>query len=183
MINGISHFADVFSVWTITRAAGITSFILLFLSMVFGILQSYPTIKPKTKSILYTLHESTSWFGLMIAGLHIFVLLFDKYVGYKLTELLVPFTESAKPVLNGLGTITFYLMILLIITSDLRHKMSKRTWKTIHYLAFVSFLAALFHGIFTGTDTKYWIVQLMYWFTGFSTLALILLRPSKKTDS
>jgi sulfoxide reductase heme-binding subunit YedZ len=183
MSDWISSFSDVFGVWTITRAAGITSFLLLFFSMVFGILQGYPNMTPKAKSILYTLHESTSWYGLLIAALHTFVLLFDKYVGYSLTELLIPFTDSSKPILNGLGTIGFYLILLLIITSDLRHKMKRSTWKAIHYLAFVSFVAALIHGIFVGTDTKYWIVQLLYWFTGFSVIALILLRPSKKSNS
>jgi predicted ferric reductase len=172
--------SDLLSVWTVTRAAGITSFLLLFLSMVFGILQGYPNLQPKTKATLYTLHESTSWFGLLIAGLHVFVLLFDKYVGYSIGELLIPFTESSKPVLMGIGTIAFYLMAILIITSDFRHKMSKKVWKTIHYTSVLCFAGALWHGIFAGTDTKYFVVQLMYWATGFAIILLVLLRPSKQ---
>lgn len=175
--------SDLLSVWTITRAAGITSFLLLFLSMVFGILQGYPNLTPKTKATFYTLHESTSWFGLLIAGLHTLVLLFDKYVGYSIGELFVPFSESAKPVLTGIGTIAFYLMAILIVTSDFRNKMSKKVWKTIHYLSVLCFAGALWHGIFMGTDTKYFVVQFMYWATGFSVILLVLLRPSKKAQT
>lgn len=179
MNNLISSFSDVFDVWTTTRAAGLAAYILLFFSMAFGILQGYPNLSPKTKANLYTLHESTSWYGMLVAILHGFVLLYDNYVGYSISEILVPFTESDASLWNGLGTIALYLMLLLIVTSDLRNKINKKVWKAIHFLSIGSFAAALLHGIMIGTDTKYFHVQMLYWGTGLVIVLLALIRPKK----
>jgi predicted ferric reductase len=184
MNNLISSFSDVFDVWTTTRAAGLAAYILLFFSMAFGILQGYPTITAKTKATFYTLHESASWYGMLIAILHGFVLLYDNYVGYSIREIFIPFQSSSEPFLNGLGTIALYLMLLLILTSDLRNKINKKVWRAIHYLSIASYGFALYHGIFSGTDTKYLYVQLMYWLTGLTLVALGMFRPSKsKADT
>lgn len=179
MSNLISSFSDLFDVWTTTRAAGLAAYLLLFFAMAFGILQGYPNLSPKTKATFYMLHESTSWYGMLIAVLHGFVLLYDNYVGYSISEILIPFTESDASLWNGLGTIALYLMVLLIVTSDLRNKINKKVWKAIHFLSIGSFAAALLHGIMMGTDTKYVIVQMLYWVTALVILLLAFLRPSK----
>jgi predicted ferric reductase len=179
MSNLIASFSGVFDIWTTTRAAGLAAYILLFFSMVFGILQGYPNLSAKSKATLYTLHESTSWYGMLIAVLHGFVLLNDNYVGYSISEIFVPFTESDATLWNGLGTLALYLMVLLIVTSDLRNKINKKVWKAIHLLSIGSFAAALLHGIMMGTDTKYFIVQMLYWITALIILLLAFLRPKK----
>lgn len=170
VIHQISTWLDV---WTATRVTGLVAFGMLSVSMMFGILQSYPGITSKSKAKFYNIHQFMSWYGLLISCLHAFVLIFDSFVGYSWVELLIPFTSSDKPVLTGLGTIALYISVLLVITSDLRHKMKKKTWKAIHYLSFLFFIVAFIHGIFQGTDSGSVFIQMLYWGTGAIIILLI----------
>lgn len=59
----MSVFLDAFNVWSTTRAAGLTSYILMFLSVTAGLMMSLKLAKGRTKSLLLALHESSGWFG------------------------------------------------------------------------------------------------------------------------
>ncbi|MDG0810792.1 ferric reductase-like transmembrane domain-containing protein [Cohnella rhizosphaerae] len=135
-MNGL---ADWLTVWTTTRAAGITCYLLLFVSTGAGILTSLKRFGPKTRAGVLFLHQSAGWFGFLFGALHGAVLLFDKYVGYSPLELLVPFTAHTHPYLTGIGTLSFYISLVLIASSDMMKRLGKKTWRTIHFLAFPGF--------------------------------------------
>ncbi|HJV47372.1 MAG TPA: ferric reductase-like transmembrane domain-containing protein [Bacillota bacterium] len=172
----LSQFAGLFPVWYTTRAAGLTSYALLFLSMVVGILQSMKWASPRSRSILYTIHNTTGWFGLLFGMIHGLVLVFDQHVGYSLGEILIPFTAHSETFRNGLGTIALYGLFLLVLSSDLMKMVGKKVWKSIHFLAFPSYLVALFHGVTLGTDSQYGWTQIMYLVTGGMVFLLAVFR-------
>ena len=71
-----------------------------------------------------------------------------------------------------MGTLATYGMLLLILTTDLRPKLKQPVWLAIHMLAYPIYAAALFHGLFSGTDSSLPLVQWMYGITALITLLL-----------
>lgn len=172
-MNGL---ADWLTVWTTTRAAGITCYLLLFVSTAAGILTSLKLLPPKVRAAVLLIHQSGGWFGFLFAALHGSVLLFDNYVGYSAAELLIPFAAHSHPVLTGLGTLSFYCALLLLASSDMIKRLGKKTWRAIHFLAFPGFVTGLVHGLLLGTDAQSPWMKWTYIVTGATILALTLLR-------
>ena len=92
-------------------------------------------------------HQSSGWFGLLFGMIHGLVLSFDQSVHFSLSDILIPFTSDYKPISTGLGTISLYILLVLIITSDFIKQLGRKAWKAIHFLAFPGYLLALYHGI------------------------------------
>lgn len=165
-------FIEAFSVWTTTRASGITSYLFLFISTVAGITMGLRLIKNKAKPIVLTIHQSAGWFGFLFGMIHGSVLWFDQYVSYSISELLIPFTSDSHPILTGLGTLSFYITFLVILSSDLMKKLGKKAWKMTHMLAFPGYFLSLVHGLLIGSDSHYPWAQVMYWSTGIIVVLL-----------
>jgi Predicted ferric reductase len=163
---------DAFSVWTTTRASGMTSYLFLFLSTVAGIMMGSRLINNKAKPIVLNVHQTAGWFGFLFGMIHGSVLLFDDYVGYSLSELLIPFTADSHPILTGLGTLSFYTAFLVILSSDLMKKLGRKVWKLTHLLAFPGYFMSLVHGLLIGSDSQYPWAQAMYGTTGIMVGAL-----------
>lgn len=165
-----------FSVWDTTRALALTSYFLLFISMVAGILQSLKVVPSQYRANLATTHNLGGWLGLLFGLTHGLVLLFDTYVGYSLTEILIPFTAKKNPFEIGLGILSLYMMFLLVLSSDLLKKLGKKVWRTLHFLSFPAFAFALYHGISIGTDTSLSGIKAFYAITGTIVAFLVVIR-------
>ncbi|MEK1831621.1 ferric reductase-like transmembrane domain-containing protein [Priestia megaterium] len=118
-------------------------------------------------------HQSSGWFGLLFGMIHGLVLSFDQSIHFSLSDILIPFTSDYKPISTGLGTISLYILFVLIITSDFIKQLGRKTWKAIHFLAFPGYLLALYHGITSGTDTQQPLILGMYSITGCIVLILL----------
>lgn len=167
--------SELFSVWVTTRAAGITSYLLLFVSTAAGLLMS-SKLSGKKQAVILAVHQWTGWFGFLFGMVHGMVLLFDEYVGYSALELAVPFASDNHRWLTGIGTLSLYISGLLIASSDLMKKLGRKVWRAIHLLAFASYGMALLHGVLIGTDSKNGAISGMYVVTGITVAALLAYR-------
>ncbi|WP_138753827.1 ferric reductase [Paenibacillus sinopodophylli] len=159
--------------WQLTRIFGIAAYLLLFGGMALGILYSYPFVKGKRKQAVYKYHMRLTNSGALLALLHAAVLIIDTYTPFTWLELLIPFTAHEHPVIYGIGTLSLYGMLLLLLTSDFRTKLSKGVWLTIHLLAYPIFVLAMAHGFLAGTDSQAPLVKWMYGLTLMTTLLLL----------
>ncbi|OZB97618.1 hypothetical protein CJP46_00120 [Paenibacillus sp. XY044] len=171
-----SSISQILSVWVTTRAAGLTSYMLLFASIAAGLLQGGAWAKGPVKAKLNMVHQWCGWFGLLFGMVHGLVLLFDRYVGYSLADILIPFKASEDRLWMGLGILSLYLMLLLIISSDLMKKLGRKAWRLIHFLAMPTYLMALIHGIMLGSDSRQTPVLVLYAVTGMAALVLLVNR-------
>lgn len=171
-----SSISQILSVWVTTRAAGLTSYMLLFASVAAGLLQGGAWARGPVKAKLNMVHQWCGWFGLLFGMVHGLVLLFDRYVGYSLADLLIPFKASGDRLWMGLGILSLYLLLLLIISSDLMKKLGKKAWRFIHFLAMPTYLMALVHGVMLGTDSRQAPVIVLYAVTGVTVLILLVNR-------
>lgn len=148
--------------WQLIRTLGILSFVMLTVGICLGIAYGFPQLTGKTKKQVYKLHTFFTNGGTVIGLLHGAILVIDTYMPFSWREVLIPFAAKSHPILNGLGTLAGYGMLLLIFTSDIRHKLGRTIWLAVHLLSYPIFAAALVHGFFVGTDTQNLAVRMMY---------------------
>lgn len=149
--------------WYVTRASGLTGYFLLWLSMVWGFAIPSRIFQPFLEGIFsYDFHEHLSLLGLGFVLLHVFVLLFDKFLPFNLIQILVPFTSSYRPLWVGIGIISFYLLLLVTLTFYLRSQIGSRAFRSIHLLSLVGYLGATLHGLFAGTDSALPMTRFLY---------------------
>jgi predicted ferric reductase len=149
--------------WYVTRAAGLTAYFLLWLSMVWGMAVSTRLLQPVVHAAhSYDFHEFLSLLGLGFALLHIVVLPFDKFLPFTLLQVLIPFTDTYRPLWVGLGIIGFYIFLLVTVTFYIRSSIGPKAFRTIHILSLLGYLDATAHGLFAGTDSALGITRMLY---------------------
>lgn len=164
--------------WYLSRASAFVAFILVWASMIFGLLMTSRTAKVWPGGpAAFDLHQYTSLLGLAVALFHALVLLGDQYIGYTLPQLLLPFNSTGyKPLWVGLGQIALYIALLVSFTFYIRKLITQRGWRLIHFASFAAFVAVLAHGLLSGTDTGTAWAGAIYWLAGGSVLFLTLFR-------
>ncbi|MFT8322638.1 MAG: ferric reductase-like transmembrane domain-containing protein [Bacillus sp. (in: firmicutes)] len=173
----MNELSEFFSIWNVTRAAAITAYLLLFISMVTGITFNLPIVPKRYQTITRSTHETTGWFALLFGMVHGLVLLLEKeYTSYTLLNILVPFTVKHDALALSLGIFSFYGMLLLIVSTDFLKKIGKKLWRLIHFVSFPAFFSALLHGILIGSDSKNSVMVFMYVFTGCTVTLLTIFR-------
>jgi predicted ferric reductase len=164
--------------WYLSRATAFVSLSLLWVSMALGlgVTNKMARFWPGTPAA-FAIHEYVSLLGLAFAMFHALIILGDKYINFSLVQLLTPFsTLEYKPFWVGLGQVGFYIWALVALSFYVRKTIGQKTWRLLHYLSFGMYFLALFHGIFSGTDSSMAWAQQYYWFSGASLLFLFFVR-------
>jgi hypothetical protein len=148
--------------WYTTRATGLIALVLLTLSVVLGLLTSVRFTAPNwPRFVTVGLHRNLSLIVLVFTGLHIITTVTDSYAHIHLTDAVLPFVSSYRPIWLGLGTAAFDLLVAVAITSLLRVHVGHRVWRLVHWLAYLCWPAAVMHGLGTGTDTpQRWVLAI-----------------------
>lgn len=164
--------------WYISRTSAFASFALLWLSMALGlgITNRMARLWPGGPAA-FELHQYTSLLGLNLALFHGLILLGDRYIGFELHHVLIPFrTVAYRPLWVGLGQVAFYLSILVGLSFYIRKQIGHRLWRWLHYLSFAAFGMAFLHGIQSGTDSGTTLGAGLYLVSGVSLLFLLVYR-------
>ncbi|MCK2158604.1 MULTISPECIES: ferric reductase-like transmembrane domain-containing protein [Exiguobacterium] len=166
----------LFSTWTMIRLSGLTGHFFLTLSVLAGLLGSFPALK-KQKARLHNIHLYSGWAGLLAIVLHATLIIVDTYAPLSLLEILIPGTASYEPLWNAFGTISLYLFGFVLVTSDfLKETLGKTLWKLTHWLVLPAWLLMTLHGIFIGTDTGTLFTTIWYACSTLTLFTLILYR-------
>ena len=168
--------------WYLVRASGITAYILVTLSVIWGIALSTSAIKNWSPGPLtMVIHTTISWLGLVFAGLHGFLLLFDSYFHYRITDLVVPFVGPYRPAAVGLGVLGFWVLAVVTPSFALKKRLfSHRAWKILHYTSYAAFLLVTIHGLTAGTDSTNLGFRLLFGASVMVTLVLLGYRINAK---
>src|ERR1035441_6965355 len=147
------------TIWYALRATGIVALVLLTGTVVLGILtagrvrsRSWPAFAQAD------LHKRVSLLAMAFLALHVLTAVVDTYVHVGWASVLVPFVSPYRPLWTGLGTVGVDLLAAVAISSALRQRISARTWRGIHWLAYGSWPVAMAHSLGMGTDAaKLWM--------------------------
>lgn len=173
--------------WYITRAAGLVSVGLMLLLMLSGIgLVTGHTYRYLEPLRAWMVHRALGISLLATIAVHVFSLLFDKYAGFNILDLLVPMVSQYRTSWIGyvylgsinmaLGILAMYLLIYVVVTS-LRWIDSKpHAWKIVHYLSYLATAFVFFHTLFLGTDFKAGWSRTIWVVVGIAFLGAIIMR-------
>jgi len=139
--------------WYATRAAGLVTLLLLTASVLLGVLTAGRFSSERWPRFLTTgLHRNISMLACVFLALHVGTTLLDAYVSIPVAAAFVPFVSPYKTFWLGLGAIALDLLLALVATSLVRNRLSLRSWRRVHWLAYACWPIGLAHGLGIGTD-------------------------------
>src|SRR6202022_3351557 len=148
--------------WYASRATGIVALLLLTAVLVLGILVNRQGRLPGLPRFAVTsLHRNLSLLAVVFIAVHVVTAVLDTYVSIPLVSGVIPFASGYERFWLGLGTVSFDLMIAMIVTSLLRGRMNRILWRAIHLLAYLSWPVAFAHSIGSSKDLQRgWMLDL-----------------------
>lgn len=167
--------------WALSRAAGLASFAALTAAVVFGLLISTKAgdgVLPRP--FVFEMHQFISVLSLTLIAVHIGSLVFDRYLGLSIVELVVPFATGEKTLAYGLGVVAAWLTALTTASFWVRSRIGVKRWRKLHYLTFAAWGTGLAHGLTAGTDTQ---LPLVYWAYVLSAAAVLALTTLRIVDA
>jgi sulfoxide reductase heme-binding subunit YedZ len=163
--------------WYAARAAGIAAYVVLTLVVTFGLSMAGKARSSKWPKFAV---EDVHRFGGLLVGflvsVHVVTIAIDSYLPFSLTQLLVPFTATFRPIWTGLGVAAAELLVALALTNHYRRRIPHRLWRRAHYLNFAVWTAATLHGVFGGTDRAAPWLLFLYAASAASVVTLVLWR-------
>ena len=99
-----------------------------------------------------------SLFAVLLLALHIATALLDPYVRIGWLAAIVPLASPYRGLAIGLGAAAVDLGGAVLLTSVLRRRIGFRTWRAVHWLAYLAWPAAYAHSVMAGADLGVWWV-------------------------
>ena len=145
------------ALWYFARGAGVVTLVLLTIVVALGVgARSGRPAFGLPRFAVNMVHRNAALLAVIMVLSHVLSLLFDPYAQLRIFDLVVPFAGNYLPFWQGLGTLAFDLLIAIVITSLLRHRIGARVWRIVHWLAYLCWPVALMHGLGNGTDNGSW---------------------------
>ncbi len=163
--------------WFIIRGSGIVAFALLSASLLWGLMVSTKVFGRAIKAKgLQWLHESLGLAAVLATIMHIVSLSMDEYIDFSWADILIPGFTEWRPLAAAMGGVAFWSLLVVALSFYVKKWIGQNVWRSIHYLSFGTFVAALLHGIFSGTDTGNPWVAGMYLGTTLLVVMLTAIR-------
>jgi sulfoxide reductase heme-binding subunit YedZ len=102
------------------------------------------------------LHNWTAYVALAVALAHPIVLLADRSLKYRVSDIILPVSAPHQPFWTLLGSLALYAVIVVIVTTQkvVKRRLSFRVWKNIHLISYGTALLFVIHGIFMDPELK-----------------------------
>jgi DMSO/TMAO reductase YedYZ heme-binding membrane subunit len=145
--------------WYLTRASALTAWAFLTLTLVWGTLVSTRLVqRARARRWLLDLHPYLGTIGLAALVLHIVSAVADTQSHLNWIDTVVPFTSGWGRTGIALGVVALWILLSVEVTSLVRRRLARRTWRGIHLTSYVAAWAMAVHAVMTGTDIRYPVV-------------------------
>jgi predicted ferric reductase len=163
--------------WYASRAAGVTSYLFLWLGLAGGLAMSsawFDGLIGRAK--LLAIHQSASIAGVLLGFAHALVLIPDGWTSFGFVDVLVPFGSYYERITVAVGSLSLYLATVVTASFWFRRRLGPKAWKRLHYSSFAAWLGALYHGIAAGTDSREaWLIGI-YVLTSLAVVFALAIR-------
>lgn len=151
--------------WLVSRASGLILLVLFSAVMVLGVAtRTGATTQRWPRFAIAELHRTLSLFAVALLGLHVATAVLDPYVTIGWIPTILPFTSHYETLAIGAGTLAVDVAGAVLITSVLRSRLGLRTWRAVHYLAYLAWPFAFVHAIRAASyDQHLWWVAAAEW--------------------
>ena len=140
--------------WVTSRATGVVSLVLLTAVLALGVaLSGSRSGSPSTRATVTAVHR---WLGLGIGTFvvaHVVTAIVETWVDIGWLSLVLPFTSGYERLWVGLGTLALDVLVAVVVTSALRHRLPEHAWRLVHLTGYALWPVAVVHGIALGTST------------------------------
>lgn len=141
------------ALWYLGRGTGVVALVVLTIAVLLGILtRSGRALPGFPRFTVADLHRTASLTATGLIAVHVTSLLLDPYAQLRLLDLVLPFQGQYRPLYLGLGTLAVDLVLAVVATSLLRHRLGPRTFRLVHWAVYAMWPIALLHGLGIGTD-------------------------------
>ena len=138
--------------WYVARASGLVSLLLLTVSVLLGIASgARGPVLPRF--VTQRLHRASALTGVLLLVVHVVAVVVDPYVSLNWYDVWWPFAADDQRLWTGLGTLAVDLLVLVVATSIVRHRVGARAWRRIHLTAYAVYALSIGHGVGIGTDS------------------------------
>ncbi len=156
------------ALWYLGRGTGVVALVMFTVTVVLGIVnRSGRAASWLPRFAVTDLHRTAALTGTTLVGIHVGTLLFDPYAQLRLVDLVLPFGGAYRPLWLGLGTTALDLLVAVVVTSLLRHRIGPRLFRAVHWATYALWPVALLHGLGTGTDAA------TAWFRGVALTCVL----------
>jgi predicted ferric reductase len=140
--------------WVVERLFGFLGYVAMAGSVIYGLLLSTKILDAIAhRPISFTLHQDLAAVGLGLGAVHGALLALDRTMPFTVAQIAIPGLAPYAPVAVALGQSGCYLMAIVIASFYARRRIGQRTWRALHYLTFLAFVAVTLHGVLAGTDS------------------------------
>jgi methionine sulfoxide reductase heme-binding subunit len=144
--------------WFLMRATGIVALVLLSIAVAVGV--AGPRLRPTARLTTISMHATASLTGTLLLVGHIFFAVIDKYIDISLPAVFVPGVAAWSPLWVSFGTVAFDLLLLVMVSSAMRHR-GPTVWRRLHLLSYPMFALAWGHALTAGSDDHLmWLLAL-----------------------
>jgi predicted ferric reductase len=137
---------------------GLIAIILASLNICVGVLIEvrYSPVRcwPHLRLNIFRLHNLTAYLLVVAIVLHPVILLFSPTRHFRWVDIVLPVWSLVQPLENTLGAVGLYLMLVVVVASYFRLRLSRLTWKRFHYLVYVAAIAVFAHSLLTDPHLK-----------------------------
>jgi predicted ferric reductase len=139
--------------WFLTRSSGIVAWIMLTLSVIWGIVLSTKAFPDQRRPIwLLAVHRWLGGLTMSFLAIHLVALVADSYVQFGLADITIPYATDWKPGAVALGVLGAWLLVAVELTSLAMRRLPRKVWRVIHLSSYVAFWLTAMHAAFAGTD-------------------------------
>jgi predicted ferric reductase len=103
---------------------------------------------------IFALHQWTAYLAVALTLTHPVVLLFLGAPHFGIVDLLWPVHSPLQPWINCAGAAAMYVLLLVVGSSLLRHRIGRPLWRKLHYLTFPMMVLLFIHSIWTDPNLK-----------------------------
>jgi len=150
------------ALWFVSRGSGLALLVLLSVVIVLGVTtRTGAGPRHVARFVWAELHRTLALFSVAFLLLHVATAILDPYVSIGWAATVLPFTSGYRAAAIGLGTLAVDLGGAVLLTSLIRRRLRYRTWRAIHWLAYLAWPAAFAHSLTAASDLRIWWVALI----------------------
>lgn len=141
--------------WYATRGLGVSTLVVLTLVVVLGIVTAVRWIGDATPGFVAAeLHRNLSLLAMALLAAHIVTTVLDPFAHISVRDVIIPVGAAYRPIWLGLGVVAMEILVGVAASSLLRDRVGVRTWRLIHWTAYLSWPLSVVHGVGTGSDAR-----------------------------
>lgn len=140
--------------WYLTRTTAVSAYVTLACAVMLGMLRGVARGSGERLSwIVDELHQVLATVFAGLVALHLITLIYDPFLPFSITNILLPVNEPYRPLAVDAGVIALYTLVIVLGSTWIRRFIPYRFWRLLHYASFVTFVLVTLHGLLAGSDT------------------------------